>query len=86
VAGTVEVTVDGAPVREQGPGEYFGEIALLRGSPRTATVVAREDVELRTLRREPFLATVTGDDGSRAVAEASAVRRLATARPAAAAG
>ena len=86
VAGTVEVTVDGAVVREQGPGEYFGEIALLRDSPRTATVVAREDVELRALRRGPFLATVTGDDGSRAVAEASAVRRLATARPAAAAG
>jgi MFS family permease len=86
VAGTVEVSVDGARVREQGAGEYFGEIALLRGGPRTATVTAREDVELRTLRREPFLATVTGDDGSRAVAEASAVRRLATARPAAAAG
>lgn len=86
VAGTVDVSVDGERVREQGPGEYFGEIALLRGGPRTATVTAREDVELRTLRREPFLATVTGDDGSRAVAEASAVRRLATARPAAAAG
>ena len=86
VAGTVDVAVDGVDVREQGAGEYFGEIALLRDSPRTATVTAREDVELRALRRETFLATVTGHGGTAAAAEATAVRRLATARPVAAAG
>ena len=86
VAGTVDVAVDGVNVREQGAGEYFGEIALLRDSPRTATVTAREDVELRALRRETFLATVTGHGGTAAAAEATAVRRLATARPVAAAG
>jgi MFS family permease len=86
VAGTVDVSVNGAPVREQGPGEYFGEIALLRDSPRTATITARDDVELRSLRREPFLATVAGHGGSAEAAEATAVRRLATARPVAAAG
>jgi MFS family permease len=86
VAGTVDVSVDGERVREQGPGEYFGEIALLRDGPRTATVTARDDVELRSLRREPFLATVAGHGGSAEAAEAAAVRRLATARPVAAAG
>lgn len=86
VSGTVEVAVDGVGVREQGPGSYFGEIALLRDSPRTATVTARDDLELRMLRREPFLATVAGHGGSAAAAEATAVRRLATARPVAAAG
>jgi MFS family permease len=86
VSGTVEVAVDGVRVREQGPGSYFGEIALLRDSPRTATVTARDDLELRMLRREPFLATVAGHGGSAAAAEATAVRRLATARPVAAAG
>ncbi|MEA2291216.1 MAG: hypothetical protein QOF17_236 [Solirubrobacteraceae bacterium] len=86
VTGTVDVSVDGRRVREQGPGEYFGEIALLRDSPRTATVTARDDVELRSLRREPFLATVAGHGGSAEAAEAAAMRRLGTARPVATAG
>lgn len=86
VSGTVDVAVDGLHVREQGPGDYFGEIALLRDSPRTATVIAREDVELRALGRDPFLATVLGHGDSSAAAEAVATRRLATARPVAAAG
>jgi MFS family permease len=86
VAGTVDVTVDGAHVREQGPGGYFGEIALLRDSPRTATISAREDVELRALGRDEFLGTVTGHRGTAEAAEAAAARRLATARPVAVAG
>jgi hypothetical protein len=86
VAGAVDVAVDGAIVREQGPGDYFGEIALLRDTPRTATVTARGDVELRALRRDVFLGTVTGHNGSAAAVEAAASRRLATARPVAVAG
>ena len=39
--GEAEVTVDGEPRRTIGPGDYFGEIALLTGSDRTATVTAR---------------------------------------------
>jgi MFS family permease len=86
VAGAVDVAVDGAIVREQGPGGYFGEIALLRDTRRTATVTARGDVELRALRRDVFLGTVTGHNGSAAAVEAAASRRLATARPVAVAG
>jgi MFS family permease len=86
VSGTAAVVVDGAAVREQAPGDYFGEIALLRDSPRTATVTARGDLELRALRRETFLAAVTGHAESVAAAEAAAARRLATARPVAVAG
>lgn len=86
VSGTVDVAVDGAHVREQGEGEYFGEIALLHGGPRTATITAREAVELRALARDVFLATVTGHGESGAAAEAAAVRRLATAQPVAMAG
>ena len=40
VDGTAAVTVDGAPVRELGPGDLFGEIAVLASGRRTATVTS----------------------------------------------
>src|SRR5439155_13095695 len=58
--GVADVTIGGTHVRSQGPGDYFGEIALLRDVPRTATVTARQRMELCTIRREDFLAVVTG--------------------------
>ncbi len=42
--GRADVTVDGAPRGTIGPGDYFGEIALLTGSDRTATIVASTDM------------------------------------------
>jgi CRP/FNR family cyclic AMP-dependent transcriptional regulator len=42
--GGAEVTVDGLPVGSIGPGDYFGEVALLTGSDRTATIVATTDM------------------------------------------
>jgi hypothetical protein len=59
--GTVEVEVEGSPVRTIGPGGYCGEIALLRGIPRTATVRATSDVTAFGLRGADFVAVVTGD-------------------------
>jgi hypothetical protein len=76
--GTADVTIRGAHVRSQGPGGYFGEIALLRDVPRTATVTARERMGLRTIRREDFLAVVTGHPAIRAVGETVVRERLAT--------
>jgi predicted MFS family arabinose efflux permease len=78
--GRAEVSQHGRNVRTEGPGEYFGEIALLRDVPRTATVTADGDLVLLSLDRDAFLTAVTGHHRSRRAAQATADQRLATAR------
>jgi hypothetical protein len=69
-SGRVAVLDDGREIRRMGPGEAFGEIALLRSVPRTATVRAVEDTELATLSGPDFLAAVTGSSAPSSAAEA----------------
>lgn len=47
--GTASVTVNGQRRADLGPGEYFGEIAVLDGKPRTATVTAKTDLTTLTI-------------------------------------
>jgi MFS family permease len=60
--------------------DYFGEIALLRDVPRTATVKAAVDSKLYVLRRADFLSAVTGHSTARAAGEAIAETRLKRSR------
>ena len=59
-SGRVEVFENGEFRRHEGPGESFGEIALLHDVPRTATVRTTEPTRLLALEREQFLTAVTG--------------------------
>jgi CRP-like cAMP-binding protein len=62
--GQARVCKDGKQLRQMGTGESFGEIALLREVPRTATVIATSRLQARALAREEFLAAVTGNAAS----------------------
>lgn len=54
VTGTVGVDRDGARVRELGPGDFLGEISLVDGQPRTATVTAVTPARLLVLAHREF--------------------------------
>lgn len=75
-AGTLTVSVDGIAKGEVGPGDGFGEIALLRDGLRTATVTAREPVTLYALARPAFLDALTGSQQAQHAAELVASERL----------
>jgi MFS family permease len=79
-AGEADVLRDGHKVRREGPGEFFGEIALLRPTPRTATVQAVTELELLALGRDDFVPAVTGHPESAAQADAVIAARLGSAR------
>ena len=77
--GEVVVSVGRRITARLGPGDYFGEIALLRGMPRTATVTAKADLSLCALGSEPFLAAVSGNTLSTGEADRVVTERLARA-------
>ena len=66
-SGTAVVLGDGQPIASVGPGELVGEIALLRQVPRTATVRAATEMDLRLLDADRFVCVVTGWETSREV-------------------
>lgn len=81
-SGAVAVTVAGrGAINELGPGDWFGEIGLLRGIPRTASIVVTEDVELLAIGGGEFLDAVTGSNRLPEPIAGTIAERLAVARP-----
>jgi len=78
--GGFDVYVDGEPVQSLETGDSFGEIALLRNVPRTATVRAQTEAVLYALDRRHFLAAVTGFGPSLSAAEGIIGMRQGTGR------
>jgi CRP-like cAMP-binding protein len=56
VDGTAEVSQDDAAIRELGPGDFFGELALLDEERRTATVRATSPMRVLVMTRQSFRA------------------------------
>jgi len=77
-SGQAEVVLDGHIVRTLERGNCFGEIALLRDQPRTATVRASADADMRVsvLQRNTYLTAVTGYPTSSAAGEEVVTARL----------
>jgi hypothetical protein len=68
--GRVEIVDDGQRVRELGPGESFGEIALLRSVPRTVSVRAVDDLACAVISGARFVGAVTGFSATSSDADA----------------
>jgi hypothetical protein len=76
VDGTVSVSQDGRHLRDLPAGRSFGEIALLKEVPRTATVVATSAGEVLAVGRDDFLEAVTGHSRALTTARSVADRYL----------
>jgi len=75
--GDLEVVAPGVRATA-GDGDYFGEIALIRDVPRTATVTALADSQLYAMDRNDFLAAVTSHSGVQAAGEVVVEQRHGT--------
>jgi hypothetical protein len=67
IEGEFDVAVSGEHIRTLNSGEFFGEVALLTGGPRTATVTAIRPGVLLAIERGPFLVALSGHEASHAV-------------------
>lgn len=76
-SGKARVSVNGHEVARLDEGDFFGEIALLRNVPRTATVAALTELELYALERDDFLSAVAANPESAVAAERLVRTRLA---------
>lgn len=76
--GTVTYSVDGTDVGSGGPGEYFGEVALIDGRPRSATVTAATDVTVYGMAVWEFRALTAEKPDIAAALQQVMAKRLST--------
>ena len=69
VSGTASVEIDGVAISEIGPGAIVGEMALLDGGSRTATVRAITEMDLLVIAKSTFGEFIRQEDVGPAVAE-----------------
>ena len=79
IDGEVAVTKDGNEIRRQGPGEFFGEIALIEDRPRTATVTAVTPLRFFVLTRQSFRSLLAHQPELEQKVNAALQERLGTA-------
>lgn len=61
--GAATVSRDGKQLRTLGPGDHFGEISMIDGRPRSATVMVTEPMKVLAIPHQEFLAVVDADPG-----------------------
>ena len=74
--GELDISVGGTKLATLGRGDIVGEIALLRGGPRTADVAALDDARVYELEREAFLEAVGGSHRAAGALDTLIDRRL----------
>jgi len=77
IEGTAEVRHDGELVNELGPGDFLGEIALVTGQPRTATVTTRSPSKLLVMNAQAFRSLLAGAPELKRRVVATAALRVA---------
>ena len=74
--GTAVVDIDGATVAHLGPGDFLGELAVLSGTPRSATVTATSPMVVEVLNRREFMALLDQNASLSRKILVGAVKRL----------
>ena len=60
-SGTLEILMNGQFIAYKKPGDFFGEVGLIKGEKRTATVVAKDKVVLLSLQRSDLITAFKED-------------------------
>lgn len=74
--GTAKVEIDGSTVAHLSAGDFLGELAVISGAPRTATVVATSEVIVEVLNRREFMALLDESNDLAKKILIGAVKRL----------
>lgn len=76
LSGEAEVSADGTRIASLGRGDYFGEIAIVDNSRRTATVTAMTELQVLAIDATSFRLLVRSDPGLASTLPVSISRRL----------